>query len=66
MANSHTCGMCGRPILEANHVEGYHGLMKTWEPLHEKCAEILSEMARRTGQTGPVIRDGFAARGVTP
>jgi hypothetical protein len=60
MANPFICGMCGHPILEADHMEGYHGQMRTWEPLHRKCAEAIQVIAKRIGQEGPVIRDGFA------
>jgi hypothetical protein len=52
--------MCGQPILEPVHMEGFHGQLKSWQPLHERCAEVLGEIARRTGQNGPVLRDGFA------
>jgi hypothetical protein len=60
MGKAYNCGMCGRPILEAGHMEGYHGLMGTWEPLHEKCAGIIKEMAQQTGRKEPILRDGFA------
>jgi hypothetical protein len=61
MANAYMCSLCGKPILEADHMEGYQNQMRTWEPLHEKCAEVLNELARRAGQAGPVLRDGFTA-----
>ena len=53
MANAYICSMCGQPILDADHMEGYHGQLKTWQPLHEKCAEVLDEIARadRPGRT---------------
>ncbi|MEW6721114.1 MAG: hypothetical protein AB1346_11750 [Thermodesulfobacteriota bacterium] len=66
MANPYICGMCGKPILEEEHVEGYHGQMKTWEPLHTKCAEAIQTLAKRTGQEGPLIRDGFAGAMASP
>lgn len=63
MAKAYICSMCGQPILDADHMEGFHGQLKTWQPLHEKCAEILGDIARRTGQMGPTLRDGFSGGG---
>jgi len=63
MARAYICSMCGQPILDADHMEGFHGQLKTWQPLHEKCAEILGDIARRTGQIGPALRDGFSGGG---
>ncbi len=60
MAMISICSMCGQPIMEADHMEGYHGQLKSWEPLHEKCAEALNELAKRSGKAGPALRDGFA------
>ncbi len=60
MASAYMCSMCGQPILESVHMEGFHGQLKSWQPLHEKCAEALGEIARRSGQAGPVLRDGFS------
>ena len=63
MARAYNCSMCGLPILEADHMEGFHGQLKSWQPLHEKCAEILGEIAKRTGHSGPALRDGFSGGG---
>ncbi len=60
MGRGYACAMCGQPILEAGHVEGYLGRMETWVPLHERCAENIRKVARRTGKEGPILRDGFS------
>jgi len=59
MAHALVCELCSRPILEADYLEGYEGRIGNWEPLHKRCAESLSELARQTGQGAPVLRDGF-------
>jgi hypothetical protein len=60
MAHPLVCEMCGRPILEADYQEGYQKGIGRWEPLHKRCAESLSALARQTGQGGPALREGFA------
>jgi hypothetical protein len=59
MAKAYICSLCGRPILEAEHMEGYQNQLQTWEPLHKRCAEVLNDLAERSGQDAPILRDGF-------